>query len=80
MHTEVVSIRIPAKLKKRLSAIAKKMDRSQNWVIGKALGNYVHLYDWQVEATKRSLHKADHGGTFYSSAEMDQWIEQLKPS
>jgi len=76
--TDVVSIRIPAKLKKRLTAIAKTMDRSQNWLIANALEDYVELYDWQVEEIKKSVKKADNGGKFYSSEEVNLWIEQFK--
>ena len=76
--TDVVSIRIPAKLKKRLTAIAKTMDRSQNWLITNALENYVGLYDWQVEEIKKSIKKADNGGKFHTNEGVNLWIEQFK--
>lgn len=78
-HTDIVSIRIPSKLKKRLASIAKRMDRSQNWLIAHALEGYVDLYDWQVEEIKKSVKKADKGGKFYSHEEVNAWIERLKP-
>ncbi len=69
-HTDVVSVRLPAKLKKRIAGIAKKMDRSQNWLITQALENYVGLYDWQVEEIKKAVHEADNGGKFSSHEEV----------
>ncbi len=77
--TDTVSIRIPSRLKRRLASIAKRMDRSQNWLITQALEGYVDLYDWQVEEIKKSVKKADNGGKFYTHEEVSTWLESLRP-
>ena len=77
--TEIVSIRIPSRLKKRLASIAKRMDRSQNWLITHALEGYVGLYDWQVEEIKKAVHEADNGGAFIPHEEVFASLPKQRP-
>jgi predicted transcriptional regulator len=77
-NSDVISVRVPAKLHKKIAAIAKGIDRSQNWLINQAIENYLEVYEWQKEEIKKAIAEADAGGKFYSSDEMDKMLERFK--
>jgi predicted transcriptional regulator len=76
--SDVISVRVPTKTHKKLAAIAKGIDRSQNWLINQAIESYLEAYEWQKEEIKKALAEADEGGKFYSSDEMEKMLESFK--
>ena len=45
--TENVTVRMPIKIQKKLDQIAADVERSRNWLINRAIENYLEVYDWQ---------------------------------
>lgn len=77
-NSDTISIRVPTQTHQKITAVAKDIDRSQNWLINQAIENYLETYDWQKEEIKKAITEADAGGKFYSSAEMDKMVEGFK--
>jgi predicted transcriptional regulator len=75
-ESDVISVRLPVKTHKKLTDIAKGMDRSQNWLINQAIENYLEVYEWQKNEIKKAVAEADAGGKFYTSEEVDEIIEK----
>jgi len=63
----------------KLSALAKSMDRSRNWVIKDALKQYIEQQGWYAEGIKQaqaSLERGEGIGHEDLMAEMDALIEE----
>ena len=74
-----VTVRMPVKTQKKLEKIAGEVERSRNWVINQAIGNYLDIYDWQEKRIHERLKKAEKGGKFYTSAQVSDVVESFKP-
>ena len=68
--SEVLSVRLPSELKARLDKIAAGLDRPRNWVVRRALEDYVAAQTWQVAQIRKGLKDAD-AGRFASDAEVE---------
>ena len=58
-QTSTMTVRIPAKVKKRLEALAKATDRSKAYLASRAIEEYLEIQEWQVKAIKKAVHEAD---------------------
>ena len=56
-----LSVRIDAKIKKRLEAIAKSSKRSKSFLAAEAIAAYVEAEEWQIRETRSALHEIDGG-------------------
>ena len=74
-----VTVRMPVKTQKKLEQIAAGVDRSRNWLINQAIENYLEVYDWQEKRIRERLKKAEKGGKFYTTRQVNDVIESLKP-
>lgn len=74
-----LTIRIPVKSQKKLDRIASDLDRSRNWLINKAVENYLDVYEWQEKRTRERLKKAEKGGKFLAGSCVDKIVESFKP-
>lgn len=61
MPNTTITIRTDPELAGKLAAIASAMDRSRNWVIQKALRQYVDTQMWQIEGIKAAIASLDEG-------------------
>lgn len=52
-----------------LDQLAEKTERSRNWLVAKAVENYVALNAWQVSKIEAGIAAANHGD-FASDAEL----------
>jgi len=59
MSEGVFTVRIDAGKQQKLDAIAKQLDRSRNYVVSKAIDDFLDLYAWQVEEIKQGLAEAE---------------------
>jgi predicted transcriptional regulator len=58
-QTSTMTIRIPAKVKERLEALAKATDRSKAYLASRAIEEYLEIQEWQVKAIEKAVHEAD---------------------
>jgi len=79
MTAKSITIRTEPEIVKKLSALAKSMDRSRNWVIEDALKQYIEQqarYVEGVEQAKASLERGEGIAHEDLMAEMDALIEE----
>ena len=74
-----LTVRVSPDTQKRLDEIAAGFNRSRNWLINEAIENYLEVYEWQENKIKERLKKADKGGKFLSSNQVDKIVESFKP-
>jgi len=68
-----VTIRIPSKLKKRLSRLAGATARTSSWLAAQALEIYVEDQEWQVEKIRDG--QADlRAGRLVSHDKVSRWV------
>ena len=73
--TDVLTLRLDSKLKKKLDKLAKATDRSRSFLIAEAVREYVALNEWQIEEIKKGLREAD-AGEFATAEEMEETISK----
>jgi len=79
MSAKSITIRTEPEVVEKLSALAKSMDRSRNWVIEDALKQYIEQqarYVEGVEQAKASLRRGEGIAHEDLMAEMDALIEE----
>jgi predicted transcriptional regulator len=74
-----VTVRVSSDIQKKLDQIAAGFDRSRNWLINEAIENYLEIYEWQEKIIEDRLKKAEKGGKFLSSDQVDKIVESFKP-
>jgi predicted transcriptional regulator len=55
----------------KVDDLARAMDRSRNWVLNRAIDDYVHTQSWQLEKIRAGLAAADRGD-FASEADVQR--------
>ena len=68
--SEILSVRLPPALRAKLDKIAAGLDRPRNWVVNRALEDYVAAQAWQTAQIKRGLSAAK-AGEFASEVEVE---------
>jgi len=59
----------------RLEALARATDRSRAWLAAHAVRTYLDLNEWQIQAVRAAVERADRRGTkFLSQEEVDAWL------
>jgi RHH-type transcriptional regulator, rel operon repressor / antitoxin RelB len=71
--TDVITLRLDSKIKKKLDKLAKATERSRSFLVAEAIRDYVALNEWQIGEIKKGLGEAD-AGDFASDEEMKQTI------
>jgi RHH-type transcriptional regulator, rel operon repressor / antitoxin RelB len=56
-----MSVRLDAKVKKRLEALAKTSRRSKSFLAAEAIASYVEAEEWQIAEIQQGLKDLDHG-------------------
>jgi predicted transcriptional regulator len=74
-----VTVRVSSDIQKKLDHIATSFDRSRNWLINEAIENYLEIYEWQDKRIADRLKKAEKGGKFLDSGQVDKIVESFKP-
>ena len=56
------------------NALARATDRSRAWLAAHAVRTYLDLNEWQVQAIRTAVERADRRGTKFPSQEVDTWL------
>jgi len=67
--SDVLTIRVDRKTKRRLEKLATAMDRTRSYVAAEAIRAFVELNEWQIGEIKAALKEAD-AGDFASDDEV----------
>ena len=67
--SDVLTIRVDRKTKRRLEKLATAMDRTRSYVAAEAIRAFVELNEWQIGEIKAALKEAD-AGDFASEDEV----------
>jgi predicted transcriptional regulator len=57
--TGVLSVRLDARMKRRLDRLAKASDRTASWLVQDAVASYLDAQEWQVAAIRDAVRDAD---------------------
>ena len=60
-HTDILTLRLDSKLKKKLDKLSKATERSRSYLAAEAIREFVTLNEWQIEETKKAIVQADAG-------------------
>jgi RHH-type rel operon transcriptional repressor/antitoxin RelB len=60
-HTDILTLQLDSKLKKKLDKLSKAIERSRSYLAAEAIREFVTLNEWQIEKTKRAIVQADAG-------------------
>ena len=71
--TDILTLRLDSKLKKKLDKLAKATERSRSFLAAEAIREFIALNEWQIAEIKKGLREAD-AGDFASDKEMEQTI------
>jgi RHH-type transcriptional regulator, rel operon repressor / antitoxin RelB len=75
-QTETVTIRLPAELKTKLTALAASTNRSKSWLAAQAIATYVDEQSWQIQQIEEAVALADSDkATWVPAAEVDKLLE-----
>ena len=74
-ESPVLTLRLDAKLKKRLDRLSKSMSRSRSFVAAQAIQEYVSVNEWQIAEIKKGLAEAD-AGDFATDEEVQQVMKK----
>jgi len=77
MSTEAFTIRSNSSRVKKLDQLASKLDRSRNYLVNKAIEQYLDINSWQIEQIKQGVKAADEG-RFVDDAEMRRVFNKYK--
>jgi predicted transcriptional regulator len=59
--SSVLTLRLDAKLKKKLDLLSQATNRSRSFVAAEAIREYVELNNWQIEETTKAISEANRG-------------------
>ena len=61
MSTEAFSVRTDSSKVQQLDELAKRQDRSRNYLVNQAINGFLELHAWQEERIKAGIKAADEG-------------------
>ena len=77
---DLVSLRLPPNIRKRLDALAVATERSRTAMVVEAVKRYVDLQEWQITAIKRGVEQADRGEFIDHVERKAKWEKRLETS
>ncbi|HWU80018.1 MAG TPA: ribbon-helix-helix protein, CopG family [Caulobacter sp.] len=78
MPTKVLTAEVPAPLADEVERLAKRMERSPDWVVEQAIGAFIDREARHHAMTLEGMADVD-AGRFVSQAEMEAWVDGLDP-
>lgn len=75
MADSVLTLRIDAKLRKKLDKLAEATRRSRSFLAAEALRDYVDVNEWQIDEIKKGIAEAD-AGDFASDEQVQKTIRK----
>jgi predicted transcriptional regulator len=76
-ETNVLTLRLDSKLKKKLDKLAKATERSRSFLAAEAIREFVALNEWQIEQIKKAVEQAD-AGKFASPPQVERTRNRWK--
>ena len=76
-ETNILTLRLDSKLKKKLDKLAKATERSRSYLAAEAIREFVALNEWQIEQIKKAVEQAD-AGKFASPQRVQQTRNRWK--
>jgi len=76
-ETNILTLRLDSKLKKKLDKLAKATERSRSYLAAEAIREFVALNEWQIKRTKKAVEQAD-AGKFASPQQVQQSRKRWK--
>jgi RHH-type transcriptional regulator, rel operon repressor / antitoxin RelB len=74
-QTETVTIRLPAEIKSKLTALATSTNRSKSWLAAQAIALYVEDQSWQIEQIEAAVTLADSPqAEWVAATAVDEWL------
>ena len=70
-ETNILTLRLDSKLKKKLDKLAKATERSRSYLAAEAIREFVALNEWQIKQIKKAVEQAD-AGKFASPQQVQQ--------
>lgn len=67
LHSETMTVRLPAEVKQKLEALAKSTNRSRSWLAAQAISAYVEEQAWQIQQIEDAITISD--------SEAAVWVE-----
>jgi RHH-type rel operon transcriptional repressor/antitoxin RelB len=74
-ETEILTLRLDSKTKKKLDRLAKATERSRSFLAAQAIQEFVALNEWQIEETKKAVAQAD-AGDFATEEEVTRVLKK----
>jgi predicted transcriptional regulator len=78
MPNKVLTAEVSAPLADEIERLARRLDRSQNWVVEQALGAFVDREARHHAMILEGMADVD-AGRFVTQAEMEAWADSLDP-
>lgn len=73
MADSVITLRIDAKLRKKLDKLAESTQRSRSFLAAEAIREYVDVNEWQIAEINKGIAEAD-AGDFTSDEQVQKTI------
>lgn len=73
MSSATFTVRVDSAVKRRLEKLAKSTGRTRSFLAAEAIGGYLDVNDWQIEAIKRGIDSIEREGAV-PHEEVEQWI------
>ncbi len=75
-NSTTVTVRVDSKLKSRLEAEATIQNRTNSFIIGEALAEYLYVKEMQDAGVRAAMASADRG-EFIEHSRVKAWVESL---
>jgi RHH-type transcriptional regulator, rel operon repressor / antitoxin RelB len=73
--TETISLRLPAEVKDKLTALAIRTNRSKSWLAAQAIAAYVEDQSWQIQQIEAAVALADRDqAAWVPDTEVNTWF------
>jgi predicted transcriptional regulator len=77
-HMSALTVKLDANTFGALDRLAQKTDRPRDWLVAKAIEDYVALNAWQIDKIEQGIAAADRGD-FASDEELMRIREKFSP-
>ena len=73
--SQTMTLRLDPDTLRRLDDLAQATDRSKAWLAAQAVKTYLDLNEWQIQAIREAVAKADRrDAKFFTQEEVDAWL------
>lgn len=73
--SNILTLRVDSRLKKKLDKLAKTTQRSRSFLAAEAIREYIALNEWQIEEIQEAIQQAD-AGDFATDEEVEAMFKK----